>query len=804
MGVKWTAGLWRWVSIAAVLSLAVTATALIIAMAAADRASSASGELSDRLLPATAASAVLLADYLDGQMVLRNYVTSAQPSALRQYRQVTAEIPGQQKKVAALVSGYPRMPGELIAASAAWRVWLARVVGPQLGATVQGDFARARALQANIMSTRPYTLAIRLPVAALQAQLASVQTRLTARLVSAQDRVFGALAAVCVVVTVIAVAGVVAVRRWLLAPFSALRTAAESVAAGHYETRIPTIGPAELADLGRSTELMRTRLAAALADARRAEERFRGLFHSSPDATLTVASDGSIVMVNAQAERMFGYSFGELAGRPVELLVPAAIRAAHPGSRAAYFADPRSRQMGEGLELSAVRKDGQQFRVEVSLSSLPGETGVVASVTVRDISDRLAAQAEAERLRAEAERERVELRRQQSERTESLCGLLGGFTRDFNNLLNVITGYADLIAEQANSLAAEDSRMAALSADVEQIRSGARRATKLTRQLLIFARRDVVHPEVLELGSVVSGIEQVLRGHLNEQIDLIITPATGLWPVKADRSQIEQVVTNLAINGRDAMPGGGMLTIDTGNIVADEIYAASRPELKAGRFVQLRVSDTGSGMSPGTLAQAFEPSYTTWPQDRGRGLGLAMVHDIVTQAGGYAYIYSEPGLGTTVTALLPAADVPATVSGRVAAPACGRGEKILLIDDEPSLWQLASRILTRNGYQVCDGATAADALSVAGDLQQPIDLLLTDAIMPDMLGTEVAARVRVLRPGLPVLYMSGYAQVVLDADGALGPNVDFLEKPFSEAEMVARVRQAIDGAERDRPFAPRR
>jgi hypothetical protein len=194
---KWTAGLRRWASVAAALSLAVTATALIIAMAAADRASSTGAELSDRLLPATAASAVLLADYLDEQMVLRNYVTSAQPSALRQYRQVSAEIPGQQEKVAALVSGYPRMPGELVAASAAWRVWLARVVGPMFSATAQGDFARARVLQANIMSTRPYTLAIRLPVAALQAQLATVQTRLTARLVSAQDRVFAALAAVC-------------------------------------------------------------------------------------------------------------------------------------------------------------------------------------------------------------------------------------------------------------------------------------------------------------------------------------------------------------------------------------------------------------------------------------------------------------------------------------------------------------------------------------------------------------------------------------------------------------------------------
>ena len=481
-------------------------------------------------------------------------------------------------------------------------------------------------------------------------------------LVSAQDRVIAALAAVCAVVAVIAVGGVVAVRRWLLAPFAALRAAAESVAAGHYETRIPTVGPAELADLGRSTELMRTRLAAALADARRAEERFRGLFHSSPDATLTVAADGSIVMVNAQAERMFGYSFGELAGRPVEMLVPAAVRAAHPGKRAAYFADPRSRQMGEGLELSAVRKNGQEFRVEISLSSLPGEAGearVVASATVRDISDRLAAQAEAERLRAEAERERVERRRQQSEWAESLSGALGEFTHDFNNLLNVITGYTDLIAERVKDLAAEDSRMAALLADVEQIRAGAQQATKLTRQLLILVRRDLVHPEVLDLGSVVGGVEQVLRGFLSEHIDLIIVPATGLWPVRADRSQIEQVVTNLTINALDAMPDGGKLTIDTGNILADEAYAAGWPDLRPDRYVRLRVSDTGTGMTREVMARAFEPFFTTRSQGQNRGLGLATVHDIVTQAGGCAHIYSEPGFGTTVTALLPAVEVPA-------------------------------------------------------------------------------------------------------------------------------------------------
>src|ERR1700729_2916275 len=243
MAVKWTSGLWRWVSVTAVVSLVVTATALIIALAAADTAGRAGRELSDRLLPATAASAVLRAEYQNEQTAFRNYVTSGQASALRQYRKVNAEIPGQQEKVAPLVRGYPHMPGDLATASAAWRAWLARVVGPQFTAAAQDDFARARVLQANITFTRPYTLAIRLPVTALQVLLASLQARVTARLVSAQGRVNAALAAVCVVVAVIAVGGLVVVRRWLLAPFAALRAAAESVAAGHYDTRIPMVGP---------------------------------------------------------------------------------------------------------------------------------------------------------------------------------------------------------------------------------------------------------------------------------------------------------------------------------------------------------------------------------------------------------------------------------------------------------------------------------------------------------------------------------------------------------------------------------
>jgi len=794
-------GLRRWVSLAAALALAVTAAGLVVALTAASSAGSAGRELSQRLLPAAAAAGLLLGDYNQQQTMLRNYVTSGTRTALRQFRQAAVPIPGQQAKVARLVRDYPLLSSQVATAATAQQAWLAWIAGPQLAAAGRGDFSSAQAMQAAIPFTRPYVFAVRTPMTQLQAQITALQARVTTRLVGAQDRVLLALVAMCVVVVLIAVGGVLAVRRWLLAPFAALRAAAESVAAGHYDTHVPAVGPAELANLGRSTELMRTRLLATLAEAQRAEERFRGLFESSPDATLTVAADGSIGMVNAQAERMFGYSAGELAGQPVEMLVPAAARGAHPRRRAAYFADPRSRPMGGALELSAVRKDGTEFRVEISLSALPGESGAVATATVRDISQRLIAQAERERLRAEAERARVERRLQQSERLESLGQLVGGVAHDFNNLLNVITGYTGFIAEQVTSLAGEDPRMNAVLADVEQVRDAAGRAARLTRQLLIFARRDVMHPEVLDVNHVIGGIEQMLQRTLGEHVRLTVTPDPGLWPVRADRGQLEQVLVNLAINASDAMPGGGKITIDTENIVADEAYAASRPGLKPGNFVRLRVSDTGTGMSRQVLARVFEPFYSTKARGRGTGLGLATVYGIVTQAGGYVQIYSEPGFGTTVTVMLPAVAAAAGLIAEppAAAPARGRGETILLIEDEPSLWQLASRILTRSGYQVCPAASPADALREASDLRQPIDLLLTDVVMPDMLGNEVAARVRASRPGLPVLYMSGYAQTVLDSRGALDAHVDLLEKPFSEITVLSRVRQAIDSRKQGKP-----
>ncbi len=404
-------------------------------------------------------------------------------------------------------------------------------------------------------------------------------------------------------------------------------------------------------------------------------------------------------------------------------------------------------------------------------------------------------------VRADAERATAQDRLRHAERMESLGQLVGGVAHDFNNLLNVIACFSDLLAEEIAGLAAEDERMGSMLGDVEQVRDAAQRAIRLTRQLLIFARSDVVHPEVLSLNEIIAGLEQLLRRTLGEHITLTVAPAGDLWPVKADAGQLEQVLVNLAVNARDAMPGGGQLTIDTANITVDQTYAESRPGLTPGRYTRLRVSDTGTGIPPEVLARVFEPFFTTKPAGQGTGLGLATFFGIITGAGGHPQIYSEPGIGTTVTGLLPATSEEAASSAAPpAAPPRGRGETILLVEDEASLQELASRLLTRSGYKVCMALTASQAPSIAGDTGQVIDLLLTDVVMPGMLGNEVARRVHAIRPGLPVLYMSGYAQPILDTHGAFASQLDLLEKPFSETTLLTRVRRAIDNG--TRPVTP--
>jgi signal transduction histidine kinase/ActR/RegA family two-component response regulator len=412
-------------------------------------------------------------------------------------------------------------------------------------------------------------------------------------------------------------------------------------------------------------------------------------------------------------------------------------------------------------------------------------------------------EAEREQLRAEAERERAQRRLQQAQKLESIGQLVGGIAHDFNNLLNIITGYTEFAAEQVTALAAADERLQPVAADIGQVGEAAQQATLLTRQLLTFARHDVTKPEVLNLNDAVQGVQQLLRRTVGEHVDLVIVPGPGLWHVKADRGQLEQVLVNLASNARDAMPRGGKLTIDTGNTDVDEAFAGTHPGLEPGRYVRMRVSDTGVGMDSGTLGRAFEPFFTSKPKGHGTGLGLATVHGIITQSGGAIQIYSEPGLGTTVSALLPATS--ATVGGApagtppTAADPQGHGETVLLVEDEESLRHLANRILSHNGYQVRQATSAPHAVCFASNPAEHIDLLLTDIVMPDMLGTQVADQIREQRPRLPVLFMSGYAQPILHTHGAASKDMDIIEKPFTQATLLARVHRALHAAQ---PAAP--
>jgi CheY-like chemotaxis protein len=309
--------------------------------------------------------------------------------------------------------------------------------------------------------------------------------------------------------------------------------------------------------------------------------------------------------------------------------------------------------------------------------------------------------------------------------------------------------------------------------------------------LLTFGRRDIPQPEVLDLGEVVAEVEQMLRRTLGERIRLITTQETGLLPIFADPGQIEQILVNLAVNARDAMPEGGTLTIDTGNTTTDDSYTAAHPGLEPGGYVRLRISDTGTGMTNEVIERAFEPFFTSKPKGSGTGLGLATVYGIVTQSGGQVRLYSEPGLGTTVSVLLPATDRVAAEPVPSPPPAQISGQQtVLLVEDDSAIREVVRRILERSGYQVLTATDSPHAVDLASQ-GHDIHLLLTDVIMPGMLGKEVAAAVLAVQPTVRVLYMSGYAQPILASQGTLEPGIVLVEKPFTEQVLLDRINHVL-------------
>jgi PAS domain S-box-containing protein len=529
------------------------------------------------------------------------------------------------------------------------------------------------------------------------------------------------------------------------------------------------------------------------------DEPFWALLDAAPDAMIGVDADGSIAWANAQAESLFGFGAGELVGRPVDSLVPERVRGGHPRHRAGYLADPRPRPMGAGMELAARRHDGSEFPAEISLSAIPTPRGPMVCAAVRDVTERVETRLAHERLKAADERAHLERQLQQSRRLESLGQLAGGVAHDFNNLLAAIMNYATLVDDELDSLRGAPDVLATVRNDIAQIRRAGERGAGLTHQLLAFGRREVTRPEVLDLDEVVADVEDLLRRTIGEHVELTIGRANASTHVFADRGQLEQVLVNLVVNARDAMPAGGTLTIDTMPIEVDAAFAGTIVGLREGSYVRLRVSDTGEGMPPEVVERAFEPFFTTKASGAGTGLGLATVYGIVAQAGGVTAIYSEVGHGTCVNVLLPTTDrLPARPPaprgpGRVAGH-----ETILVVEDEPSIRDVTRRILGAAGYDVHVAANGDEAIDIALHDALDIDLLLTDVVMPKMLGREVAERIAAVQPKVRVLFMSGYAQPVLASQGTLDPGVVLLEKPFTRDSLVAKIREVLDGAPRHR------
>ena len=514
-----------------------------------------------------------------------------------------------------------------------------------------------------------------------------------------------------------------------------------------------------------------------ITDRKRAEQEFRQSqqklrihFEHTPLAVVEWDTQLRITEWSPSAERVFGYSRQEAIGRDASFLVPPALRAHVNGIGQELL----TQKGGTRSTNDNLTKDGRTISCEWYNTPLVDESGQVLGVAslVQDVTERVALE---ERLR-------------QSQKMEAVGRLAGGVAHDFNNLLTVIMGYSQILTDGLPAA----SRLKDATA---QIRSAADRAAGITRQLLAFSRKQVLSPRVIDLNDIMLNLDSMLRRLIGEDIEVLTVPGRELGAVKADPGQIEQVIMNLALNARDAMPNGGKLTLETENMELDESYAREHESLKPGRYVMLAVSDTGTGMSPETQAHIFEPFFTTKEVGKGTGLGLSMVYGIVKQSGGYIWVYSEPNRGTTFKIYLPRVDQPAEAVGVEKRPAgVQRGtETILLVEDDAQLRALTSSVLAHCGYKVLSAAGTEEGLALCRENHRDIHLLVTDVIMPGMNGRQLAEQVKQISPRTKVLYVSGYTSNAIVHYGVLDPGLSFLPKPFSLAALVAKVREVLDG-----------
>jgi two-component system cell cycle sensor histidine kinase/response regulator CckA len=509
---------------------------------------------------------------------------------------------------------------------------------------------------------------------------------------------------------------------------------------------------------------------------RRSEELFRALIENSTDVVTVLDVEGRVQYQSPSVLRVLGHEPGALLGRDAASLV-------HPDDR--EEARRRARRLADHtgatdtLPLRILSADGGWRTLEVTAKNLLADAAVAGVVlNSRDVT---------ERARAEAALRESEERLKVAQRMETVGRLAGGVAHDFNNLLTVITGHVELMSQDMPP--GHPARP-----DLDEIRAAAERAAALTRQLLTFGRRQVLQPEVLDLNRIVAGMEGMLRRLVGEDVDLRAVLDRSISPVRADPAQLEQVVMNLVVNARDAMPGGGRLLVETRPVEFGAGTGGVAAGVDGGRAgVLLAVTDTGIGMDAATRERIFEPFFTTKEPGKGTGLGLATVYAVVQQAGGYVWVYSEPGMGTTFKVYLPAADEPAPEAARATPTGAPRGtETVLLVEDEPGVRRSLRKTLQRHGYTVVDADDGMVGLQRAEEHVGPLHLLLTDVVMPGRSGRDLARRVEQVRPGIRVLYMSGYTDEAVVHHGVLERGINFIQKPFSPDALLHKVREVLD------------
>jgi two-component system cell cycle sensor histidine kinase/response regulator CckA len=494
------------------------------------------------------------------------------------------------------------------------------------------------------------------------------------------------------------------------------------------------------------------------------------LLESASQAIISIDRTGQIVLINGRAEEIFGYSREELIGAPIEMLLPDSKRSSHRHDRDDYFARPRARPMGIGMDLSGRRKDGTDVPVEVSLSCVEIDEGVFAIAFVSDIS----------------QRKQLEEQLLHAQKMEAVGRLAGGVAHDFNNMLTVIAGYNRMILDEL-------STMDPLRGYAEEILKAADRAGALTNQLLAFSRRQIMQPRVINVNAVLAQTEKMLHRLIGEDVELVLNLGRNVGNIKADPGHVEQAIVNLAVNARDAMPLGGRITIETADVFLDEHYARTHMGVKPGEFAMLAVSDTGHGMDAETRRHIFEPFFTTKERGKGTGLGLATVYGMIKQTGGDIWVYSEPGQGTTFKLYFPRVCEPISDSsdGDGASAKGSGGETILVVEDEKAVLELTVRILQRLGYTILTAGGGAEALEISQTYAGHIDLLLTDVVMPNMSGRQLADQLQESRPATKVLFLSGYTENTVVHHGVLDAGVDFLPKPFSRENLSKKLREVL-------------